>query len=64
MMVALSIIGPFIVGIGVMDGSDMTGMKFSSEALGHIREPVCFLPSLAKIIIGPDILVHLLKKLL
>jgi hypothetical protein len=64
MMVALSIIGPFFVGIGVMDGSDITGMKSSFEALGHIREPVCFLPSLAKIIIGPDILVHLLKMLL
>jgi hypothetical protein len=64
MMAALSIIGPFIVGIGVMDGPDMPRMKSSSEAPGHIRELVCFLPSLAKIIIDPDILIHLLKKLL
>jgi hypothetical protein len=61
---ALSIIGMFIVGIGVMDGSDMPGMKSSSKAPGHIKEPVCFLPSMVNIIIGPDILVHLLKKLL
>jgi hypothetical protein len=39
-------------------------MKSSSEAPGHFRKPVCFLPSLAKIIIGLDVLIHLLKKLL
>jgi hypothetical protein len=39
-------------------------MKSSSEAPGHFRKHVRFLPSLAKIVIGPDILVHLLKKLL
>jgi hypothetical protein len=64
MMAALSIIGPFIVGIGVMDWPDMPGMKSSSEAPGHFRKPVCFLPSLAKIIIGLDLLSHLLKELL
>jgi hypothetical protein len=42
----------------------MPGMKSSSEALGHLRKPVSFLPSLAKIIIGPDVLIHLLEKLL
>jgi hypothetical protein len=31
---------------------------------GHFRKPVCFLPSLAKIIIGLDVLIHLLKELL
>jgi hypothetical protein len=64
MMVALSIIGPFIVSIGVMDWPDMPGMKSSSKALGHFRKPICYLPSLAKIIIGPDVLIHLLKELL
>ena len=39
-------------------------MKSSFEAPGHFRKPVCFLPSFAKIIIGPDVLIHLLKQLL
>jgi hypothetical protein len=42
----------------------MPEMKSSSEAPGHFRKPVCFLPSLAEIIIGPDVLIHLLKELL
>jgi hypothetical protein len=42
----------------------MPRMKSPSEAPGHLRKPVGFLPSLAKIIIGPDLLVHLLKELL
>jgi hypothetical protein len=42
----------------------MPGMKSSSEAPGHLRKHVCFLPSLAEIIIGPDVLIHLLKELL
>jgi hypothetical protein len=39
-------------------------MKSSSEAHSHFRKHLRFLPSLAKIIIGPDELVHLLKELL
>jgi hypothetical protein len=39
-------------------------MKSPSEAPGHLGKPVGFLPSLAKIIFGPDVLIHLLKKLL
>jgi hypothetical protein len=39
-------------------------MKSPSEAPGHFRKPVGFLTSLAKIIIGTDVLVHFLKKLL
>jgi hypothetical protein len=39
-------------------------MKSSSEAPGHFRKPVGFLPSLSKIIIGPDVLIHLMKELL
>ena len=35
-----------------------------SEAPGHFRKPESLLPSLAKIIVGPDMLIHLLKKLL
>jgi hypothetical protein len=36
----------------------------SSEAPSHLRELVCFLPSLAEVIVSPDVLIHLLKQLL
>ena len=39
-------------------------MKPPSEAPGHLRKPVGLLPSLAKIVVSPDVLIHLLKKLL
>jgi hypothetical protein len=61
---ALSIVGPFIVGIGIVDCLDMPGMKSSSEAPSHFIIPICFLPSLAEIIISPDVLIHLLKEFL
>ena len=33
-----------------------------SEAPGHLREPVGFLPSLTKVIISADVFIHLLKQ--
>jgi hypothetical protein len=36
----------------------------SSEAPGHLRDSVSFLPSLAEVIVSPDIFIHLLKQLL
>jgi hypothetical protein len=39
-------------------------MDSSSEAPGHFRESVSFLPSLAEVVVSPDILIHLLKQLL
>ena len=42
----------------------MPGVDSSSEAPGHLRKHVCFFPSLAEIIISPDVFIHLLKKLL
>jgi hypothetical protein len=42
----------------------MPGVKSSSEAPGHLKKPVGLLPSLAKIVVSPDVLKHLLKKLL
>jgi hypothetical protein len=42
----------------------MPRVDSSSEAPGHLREPVNFLPSLAEVIISPDVLIHLLKQLL
>jgi hypothetical protein len=48
----------------VVDCSDMSWMKSSPEAPCHLRVSVSFLSSLLKIIIGRDILIHLLEKLL
>jgi hypothetical protein len=48
----------------IMDRSDVPGVNSSSETPGHFRKPICFFPSLAEIIISPDVLIHLLKKLL
>jgi hypothetical protein len=42
----------------------MPQMDSSSEALGYFGESVSFLPSLAKIIVSSDVLIHLLKQLL
>jgi hypothetical protein len=39
-------------------------MDSSSEAPSHFREHVCFLPSLAEVIVSPDVFIHLLKQLL
>jgi hypothetical protein len=41
----------------------MPRMKSSSEASGHFRKPICFLPSLAEIIISLDVFIHLQKEL-
>jgi hypothetical protein len=42
----------------------MPRVNSSSEAPSHFRKPIGFFLSLAKIIISPDVLIHLLKKLL
>jgi hypothetical protein len=42
----------------------MPRVDSSSEAPSHFRKHVGFFPSLAKIIISPDVLIRLLKKLL
>jgi hypothetical protein len=39
-------------------------MDSCSEAPGHFREHVCFLPSLAEVIVSSDVLIHLLEQLL
>jgi hypothetical protein len=36
----------------------------SSKAPGHLRESVSFLPSLAKVVVSPNVLIHFLKQLL
>jgi hypothetical protein len=42
----------------------MPRVDSSFEAPCHLRKPISFFPSLAEIIIGPDVLIHLLKQLL
>jgi hypothetical protein len=42
----------------------MPRVDSSSEAPSHLRKPISFFSSLAEIIIGPDVLIHLLKQLL
>jgi hypothetical protein len=61
---ALSIVSPFVVGIGIVDYRDMPRVESSSEAPSHFKIPICFLPSLAEIIISPNVFIHLLKEFL
>jgi hypothetical protein len=57
-------IGPIIICIGIVDCSDVPGVESSSEARSHLRIPICFLPSLAEIVVSSDVFIHLLEKLL
>jgi hypothetical protein len=47
-----------------MDRPDMPRVDLSFEAPGHLREFVSFLPSLAEVVVSPNVLIHLLKQLL
>jgi hypothetical protein len=42
----------------------MPRVNSSSEAPSHLRESISFLPSLAEVIVSPDVLIHFLKQLL
>jgi hypothetical protein len=42
----------------------MPRVDSSSEAPGHFRESISFLPSLAEVVVSPDVFIHLLKQLL
>ena len=56
---------PLIITLSrVMDGPDMPRIESSSEAPGKLRKSESLLPSLAKIIVGTNVLVHLLEQLL
>jgi hypothetical protein len=63
-LASLSMIGTFIVCVGIVDRSDMPRVKSSSEAPSHLRILVRFLPSLAEIIVSLDVFIHLMEKLL
>jgi hypothetical protein len=43
-----------------MDCPNMPWVESSSEAFGHLRVSVGFFPSLPEVIVGSDVLVHLL----
>jgi hypothetical protein len=57
-------IGHVIICVGIMDRSDMSGVKSSSEAHSHLRIIVRFLPSLVEIVVSSNVFIHLLEKLL
>jgi hypothetical protein len=46
-----------------MDRPDMPRVESSSEAPGHLEVSVGFFPSLPKVIVSSDVLVHFLEKL-
>jgi hypothetical protein len=47
-----------------MDRPDIPRVESSSESPGHLGVSIGFFPSLSKVIVGPDLLIHLLQKLL
>jgi hypothetical protein len=47
-----------------MKRPDMPRVASSSEAPGHLGVSVGFFPSLSKVIVGSDVLVHFLEELL
>jgi hypothetical protein len=63
-LAALGMVGPVIICVGIVDYSHMPGVKSSFEAPGQLRVPVRFLPPLAEVIVGSDVFIHLLEKLL
>jgi hypothetical protein len=42
----------------------MPRVDSSSEAPSHLRKYVSFLPSLAEVVVSPDVLIHFLKQLI
>jgi hypothetical protein len=47
-----------------MDRPDIPRVESSSEAPDRLGVSVCFFPSLSKVIVGSDVLIHFLEKLL
>jgi hypothetical protein len=63
-LAALSMVGPVIICIGIVDCSNVPRVDSSSKAPSHLRIPICFVPFLSKIIVSSDVFIHLLEKLL
>jgi hypothetical protein len=60
----MGVVCPVIICAGIVECSDMPGVESSSVAPSHLKILVSLLPSLAKIIVSSDILIHLLEELL
>jgi hypothetical protein len=63
-LVPLVMVSPIVTLTGIVYCSYMPWVKPSSEAPGHVKISVSFLPSLSEIVVGSDILIHFLEKLL
>jgi hypothetical protein len=63
-MVPLVVIASVFTLTWIVYCSDVPWVEPSSKASGHLRISVSFLPSLPEIIVGSDVLIHLLEKLL
>jgi hypothetical protein len=63
-LATLSMIGPVIICVGIVDCSDMPRVESSSEAPSHLRIHVRFFPSLPEIIVSSDVFIHFLEELL
>jgi hypothetical protein len=55
---------PVVICTRIMNRPDMPRVESSSEAPGQLRVSEGFFPSLLKIIVGSDVLIHFLEKLL
>jgi hypothetical protein len=62
--VPLVVIASIFTLVGIVYHPNMPWVEPSSEAPGHLRISVSFLPSLPKVIVSFDVLIHLLEKLL
>jgi hypothetical protein len=63
-LVPLVVIASVLTLAEIVYCSHMPWVEPSSEAPGHLRISISFLPSLPEIVIGSDVLIHLLEKLL
>jgi hypothetical protein len=61
--VPLVVIASVFTLTGIVYCSDMPWVEPSSKAPDHFRISVSFLPSLSEIVVGSDVLIHLLEKL-
>jgi hypothetical protein len=60
MLMSLGVISSVFALAWIVYRPDMPWVESSAEAPGHLRISVGFFPSLSKIIVGSDVLIHLL----
>jgi hypothetical protein len=60
MLVPLVMVAHVLTLTGIVYCSDMPWVEPFSEAPGHLRISISFLPSLSEIVVGSDVLIHLL----